>query len=262
VVQPQTPPYNVLVVGEELTARNVVRILLGSEGCRCTIVSNLQEGLTLIAHKNFDAIVFDAQNPRVQAEQLIRQLGEIHSHLLQRIVVITDEGNDSEVQNLIARYSFVPVQRKGLVQQLWAGVESLMRAPAAVSRLSQKARLIFDTFQDALCAGVRNAPVRSRHLLYAAGTLQVDLWIEPRAGSDHVTVTGQILDTALPDRRYSSVPIALQGCDGVVANTTSNEFGEFHLDFDFEPGVSLDIKMNPTSLVTLSLPKNSSGMTA
>jgi|SRR5690348_1790243 len=260
MAQPQGPQPNaldILIIGEEPTARSAVRILLGSAGCRCTIVSNLQEGLSIIGQKGFDAIVLDPQSANLQAGEAITQIGEIHPHLLERIVVITDEAGDSVVQNLVDRYSCLPVQRKYLVQQLWASVQSLLRPQALLSRLSHPARLVFDSFQAPLCAGVRNAQSRSRHLLYAAGTLRVDLWIEPQAGPDRVTLTGQILDAATPDRSFSSVPVALQGCKGSVADTKTNEFGEFHLDFSFDPRVNLDIKIGPTYLVTLSLRKDS-----
>lgn len=260
MAQPQGPQQHnaldVLVIGEEPTARNSVRILLGSVGCRCTIVSSLPEALSLIGQKSFDAIVLDPQRASSQAGQAIARIGEIHPHLLERIVVITDEAGDSEVQNLIDRYSCLPVQRKNLVQQLWAGVQSLLRPQGVLSRLSHTARLIFDSFQDPLCAGVRNAQSRSRHLLYAAGTLRVDLCIEPQAGSDRVALTGQILDAATPDRSFSRVSVTLHG-KGPVGDTTTNEFGEFHLDFSFERSVNLDMKISPTYLVTVSLPKAS-----
>jgi CheY-like chemotaxis protein len=260
MAQPQDPQHNgleVLVIGDEPSARNAVRILLGSAGCRCTIVSSLQEALSLIEKKGFDAIVLDPQSSGLQAGEAITRIGEIHPHLLERIVVITDEAGNSVVQNLVDRYACLPVQRKCLVQQLWAGVQSLLRPQPVLSRLSHTARLIFDSFQAPPCAGVRNAQSRSRHLLYAAGTLRVDLWIETQAGPDRVALTGQILDAATPDRAFSSVPVALLGCKGSVAETKANEFGEFHLEFSFEPRVNLDIKIGPTYLVTLSLPKDS-----
>lgn len=69
-----------------------------------------------------------------------------------------------------------------------------------------------------------------------------------------MALMGQILDAAKPDRSFARVPVAAQGWKSLVTNTTTNEFGEFHLDFNFEPSVSLDMRIGPTYLLKVSLP--------
>jgi hypothetical protein len=82
----------------------------------------------------------------------------------------------------------------------------------------------------------------------------VDLLIEVEAGSNRLALVGQILDSARPDRRFDGVPVTLQGWKGSVAQTTGEEFGEFHLDFDFESNVSLKIGISETNCITIPLP--------
>jgi hypothetical protein len=65
---------------------------------------------------------------------------------------------------------------------------------------------------------------------------------------------GQILDSAKPDRGFDGVPVTLQGWKGPVAQATAEEFGEFHLDFDFESNVNLEIGIAETNCITIPLP--------
>ena len=52
----------VLIVGEKPLARDDMRILLGSAGCECTVASNVDQALAVMAQKNFDAVVLDPQS--------------------------------------------------------------------------------------------------------------------------------------------------------------------------------------------------------
>jgi hypothetical protein len=82
----------------------------------------------------------------------------------------------------------------------------------------------------------------------------VDLLIEPEPGSHRLALAGQVLDSAKPDRKFDGVPVTIQGWKGPVAQATSEEFGEFHLDFNFESNVSLEIKIAETNCITVPLP--------
>jgi CheY-like chemotaxis protein len=245
----------ILIVGEEPLARDDMRILLGSAGCECTVASNVQETLSAMEQKNFDAVVLDPQSSSSQAAEVISRISRFHPNLLGRVVIITDEDRDSETRHLAERYSIPCVQRKFLLQQLWGSLETWLRPEAVFKDLAHVARLISDTFRDPLPAGVRGLHDGSRRLLYAAGSLRVDLLIEPEAGaSNRLTLAGQILDSAKPDRKFDGVPVTLQGWKGAAAQATTEEFGEFHLDFNFESNVSLQIRIAETNCITVPLP--------
>jgi DNA-binding NtrC family response regulator len=244
----------ILIVGEEPLARDDMRILLGSAGLECTVASNVQETVAQIEQKKFDAVVLDPQSSGSQAAEVISRINEFHPNLLKHAVIITDEEGDSEIKNLAERYSIPHVQRKFLLQQLWDSLEALFRADAVFQDVAHVARLISDSLREPLPAGVRGIRDGSRRLLYAAGSLRVDLLIEPEAGSNRVALAGQILDSAKPDRKFDGVPVTLQGWKGAVAQATAEEFGEFHLDFKFESNVSLEIGIAETNCITVPLP--------
>src|SRR5437016_1460462 len=245
----------VLIVGEQPLARDDMRILLGSAGCECTVASNVDQALAVMAQKNFDAVVLDPQSSIAQAAEMISRINEFHPNLLKHVVIIADEDSDSEIKDLAERYSIPHVQRKFLLQQLCGSLEALLRPEVMFQDVAHVARLISDSFRDRLPAGVRGLHDQSRRLLYAAGSLRVDVLIEPEAGgSSRLALAGQILDSAKPDRRFDGVPVTLQGWKGSVAQATAEEFGEFHLDFNFESNVSLEIKIAETNCITVPLP--------
>jgi CheY-like chemotaxis protein len=244
----------ILIFGEEPSARDGIRILLGSAGCECTVVSSVQQTLATLEQKKFDAVVLGPQSSSSQATEVISRINEFHPNLLRRVVIIIDEDGDSQIKDLAERYSIPHVQRKFLLQQLWGSLEALFRPEAVFQDVTHVARLISDSFRDPLPAGVRGLHDQSRRLLYAAGSITVDLLIEPKAGSNRVALVGQILDSAKPDRRFDGVPVTLQGWKSSVARTTAEEFGEFHLDFNFESNISLEIRIADTNCITIPLP--------
>ncbi len=244
----------ILIVGEEPSAREEMRILLGSSGCECTVASNLQQALGTMDQRKFDAVVLDPQSSSSRVTEVISRINESHPNLIRRVVLITEDGKDSVIGDLAERYSLTPVQRKFLLQQLWASLESLFRRETVFRNVAQMARLISDSFREPLPAGVRAVQNRNRRLLYASGSLMLDLLVEPEDDSSRIALTGQILDSAKPDRKFKGVPVTLQGWKGPVAHATAGEFGEFHLDFNFESSVSLEIGIAETQEITISLP--------
>lgn len=244
----------ILIVGDEPTARDEMRILLGSTGCECTVASNVQHALATMEQRKFDAVVLDPQSFSSPTAEVISRINEYHPNLLKRVVLITEEGRDSEIRDLAERYSLPQVQRKFLLQQLWASLESLFRPEAVFQNVTHVARLISDSFRDPLPAGMRGLQDRSRRLLYGSGSLRVDLMLEPETSSNRIALAGQILDSAKPDRTFDRVPVMLRGWKGPVAQATAEEFGEFHLDFNFEARVSLEIRIAESHCIRVPLP--------
>ena len=244
----------ILIVGEEPSARDAMRILLGSAGCECTVASSVQQGLATMQKRNFDAIVLDPQSLSSPAAVVISRINEFHPNLLKRIVLVTEEGGGSGIKDLAERHSIPQVQRKFMLQQLWGSLETLLRPDAVLQNVTPVARLISDSLRDPLPAGVRGLQDRSRRLFYASGSLTVDLLVEPEADSNRIALWGQILDSARPDRRFAGVSVTLQGWKGPVAQATADEFGEFHFDFNFESIFSLEIRIAETNCMTVPLP--------
>ncbi len=98
------------------------------------------------------------------------------------------------------------------------------------SRVTQIARLIFDSIRQPQLEGVRATGVTPRHYVYQAGTMLVDVWMEPASGSDPVSLTGQILEKSKPTQSLVNIDVRLHVGEAEVAATKTNQFGEFHLE--------------------------------
>jgi CheY-like chemotaxis protein len=244
----------VLIVGKEPLTRDDIRILLGSKGCECTTAANSQQAVAAIEQKDFVAIILDAQSSDSPAREIILGIDENHPNLLERVLVITEEGGSPETRRLVEQYSLPHVERRLLVQQLWGSLEPLLYS-GAFRYAANVVRLIFDSFRDPLPAGLRASEARGRRVLYACGSLTVDLWIRPEEGSHRITIEGQILDMAKPGHRLENTAVALHGPKGPMAHATTNEFGEFHLDFEIQPKVVLKIEDDRARGLTISLPR-------
>jgi len=87
-----------------------------------------------------------------------------------------------------------------------------------------------------------------------------DLSLEGQRDSQRITLVGQVLDAAKPELRLRSVPVVLQGLAGLLCIAKTSEWGEFHFEFNFEPGVSLEIGARENYRVSVGLPDSKSGM--
>jgi hypothetical protein len=110
--------------------------------------------------------------------------------------------------------------------------------------------LLFDSSRVVLPAGVRSSAAAARQLLYGVGEFRVDVRIEPHGNSGAVSIIGQILDFANRGARLLEVPVALVSNRKILAESATNEFGEFHLECDRESDFHLRVKL-PSKEVSL-----------
>src|SRR5260370_32677378 len=59
--------------------------------------------------------------------------------------------------------------------------------------------VFFDSFFQPAVAGARSLATGTTQMLYRAGSFQIDLQIEPKPGSNHMVVTGQLMDVSTPE---------------------------------------------------------------
>jgi len=245
---------DILVVGEDTSARDEIRVLLGSSGCVCTVASTTQQAHSAMDEREFDAVVLDAQSWTLLVDDVISRINESQPNVLRRVVLITAEGGDPLIAALAEYYSLTRIQRKLLPQLLWRNLQSLFRREAVLQYTVQVARLISDSFHEPLPAGMRSLEDRNRSLLYISGNLMMELHVEVTDGSDRVGLTGQILDSDRPSRTFEGIPVKAQGWKGPLAHATAGKFGEFHLDFNLETGISLVVGIAETQGITIPLP--------
>lgn len=104
------------------------------------------------------------------------------------------------------------------------------KAPRRILRLPIE--LIYDSFLAPLPAGLRSAWQRGWQALYRSGDCSVDLRVEPEVHSSRAALIGQISNHALPKNSMEGLPVYVRQGRLVVAETRSNEFGEFQMEYE------------------------------
>lgn len=123
----------------------------------------------------------------------------------------------------------------------------LAKAIYAPQRASQPAlgqriaELVWDRLRQPQLAGVRSLAASPCQLIYRAGEYVIDLRVESVAGSTRFSLAGQILNSVNPGRAVAEIPVILEGEKSVTAAT--NEFGEFHFEFDGGTAVRLSVNL-------------------
>jgi hypothetical protein len=127
----------------------------------------------------------------------------------------------------------------------------LPKKPWLLSRMMS--RLVFDTMQAPLMAGVRGEAQASRQALYQAGDYSLDLRLEQEGSYASVTLVGQVASAQMPAAELSNLPVAIVSRGTVLVQTVSNGLGEFHVEVPPEPDLTLFIQVNPERSIEASL---------
>ena len=92
--------------------------------------------------------------------------------------------------------------------------------------------LIYDSFLVPAPAGLRSTWQVGWQGLYRAGDCSFDLRIEPELSSTRAAVIGQISNHTLPTDKMEGLAVFLRSGKAVVAETKSNRFGEFQMEYE------------------------------
>jgi len=244
----------VLIICEESSARDTMRVLLGSMGCQCVVASTVQQAIAVLEQENPDAAIVDPRSSGFSAASILSEFDKIYPSLRGRVVVLSGNESAPEIKDLLQRYSLPRVSRDRLLQELWGSLESLFHPNKILRRIVGATQLVFDSFLQPMPAGVRGARLPDRRLVYQSESLTADLWLEPQSDSQRIALVGQIVDPARFDCQFDSIPVVLHGSKGAIALTTANKFGEFHFNFEFEPSVTLEIEVRGNHWVSIALP--------
>jgi hypothetical protein len=127
------------------------------------------------------------------------------------------------------------------------------------TRPSMLATLVFDSMQ-AMPAGVRASGAYSRHLLFAAQSMAIDLHVETASKAGWFLLAGQIADSSRPDQLPRPIDLSLVDGATEIRAFQTNEFGEFQCTFDRrqeltllfaleggEVALPLDVLFNPST---------------
>jgi hypothetical protein len=99
------------------------------------------------------------------------------------------------------------------------------------ARPSMLATLVFDSMQ-AMPAGVRASGAYSRHLLFAAQSMAIDLHVETASKAGWFQLAGQIADSSRPDQMPRRIDLSLVDGATEISAFQTNEYGEFQCTFD------------------------------
>jgi hypothetical protein len=109
--------------------------------------------------------------------------------------------------------------------------------------------LIYDSFLVPSPVGLRASWQVGWQGLYRAGDCSVDLRIEPELKSTRAAVIGQIANHVLPQVEMSNIPVCLRSRKLVVAETLSNRFGEFQMEYEQQSQLKLCITLPDSSKI-------------
>jgi hypothetical protein len=115
--------------------------------------------------------------------------------------------------------------------------------------------LIFDSFLVPAPAGLRATWQVGWQGLYRAGDCSVDLRIEPELKSSRAAVIGQVTNHVLPGVDMGNLQVCLRAGKLVVAETLSNRFGEFQLEYDENAHLKLCINLPDSRVIQFPLRK-------
>ena len=121
--------------------------------------------------------------------------------------------------------------------------------------------LIFDSFMMPAPAGLRATWQVGWQGLYRAGDCSVDLRIEPELKTSRAAVIGQITNHVTPELEMADLPVCLRSGKLVVAETLSNRFGEFQMEYDQQAQLKLFIRLRDAKNIQVPLKKLTSGPT-
>ncbi len=104
--------------------------------------------------------------------------------------------------------------------------------------------LVYDSFLVPIPAGLRASWQVGWQAMYRAGDCSVDLRVDPDLRSSRATLTGQVSSHVSPDRTMENIPVCLRAGKRTVAETLSNQFGEFQMEYDQQGQLELCIELD------------------
>lgn len=114
------------------------------------------------------------------------------------------------------------------------------RPPAPARRpLRLPWELVYDSLLAPAPAGLRSSWQVGWQALYRAGDCSLDLRVEPELHSSRAALIGQVSSHAAPETAMGDFSVVLKSGKLVVAETRSNRFGEFRMEYEQQKRLQL-----------------------
>jgi hypothetical protein len=149
------------------------------------------------------------------------------------------------------------VWRTGQNEAKYSPPEDLVRAvQASAAQYLPKPhmRLLFDSWHAPLPVLIRSAATAARHLIYQVGPVLIDVQTQHAEGGRRISVVGQLLSRAGEKKGLDNAPVRLTAGERPIAETLTNQFGEFHLEFAAEEAEAIRLKAAVTADGEIDIP--------
>ena len=244
----------VLMLGANPLVRDNVRVLLQSMGYHCLVAPAIKRAVELFELEKPDAPILDPQAADSPPGHVVASFHKRVPDLRGHFIAVIRKESDPDLLQVLDAYSVPKVRLETLFQELWPRLESILCRRTIPRQVTRGAPLVFDSFLQPSLVGIRSSQPLCRQLRYESDTLVADLSLERQKDSQHITLTGQVLGTAKGEPRLDGIPIVIQGHSGFIGIARTNEWGEFHIQFESEPGITLEIKARENFWVSAGLP--------
>jgi hypothetical protein len=131
-------------------------------------------------------------------------------------------------------------------------------APKKAKRSFEIPRLVFDSLWQPALAGVRSAASTPRQVLYRAGEISIEMRLEPEPSSERVNIAGQVTKSVAHGDGVTGAAVAVFSAKERIAETSTNQFGEFQLSF--LPAEGLHISFAVAAGKDISIPLDGAGV--
>lgn len=244
----------VLMLGANALVRDNVRVLLRSMGYHCLVASARKDALRLLEYEKPDAAILDPHFPDCSPASVVAMFHKRAPGLRGRAIVLLSEESDPELLEVLDAYSVPRVRLDALLRELWPCLDSLVHRVLHPRIVTRGAPLVFDSFLELPFAGIRSLERGCRQLRYESDTLVADFSLEGQSDSRRMTLTGHVLDAAQGELQVGGVPVVMQGHAGLIGIAKTNQWGEFHFEFEPQPGITLEIRARENFWVLAGLP--------
>lgn len=131
----------------------------------------------------------------------------------------------------------------------------LQQQPREDPHRDQHGILLTDSFREPLPAGTRSSHESSRLLTYRYKNKTIDILMTPEKESGRVLLVGQVTGDDTRMGKDNDLLVLLTDGMNTVARTTTNQFGEFQLEFEIMEDPGLQIRLREGSWVVIALGK-------
>ena len=246
----------ILLITEEPSLRSLISTFVVTMGCACAVASSTDVE-TILERETFDAVLLDADYSEIAVETVLLKTQESRPSLLTKILVIRSGLTAPHIIELIERHQLQQVSLESLLQQLWAVLQDIFTSPQRPKLTPHNmhtAQMVFDSFSWPAPIGLRVSRTDSRQLAYQHRTAIIDLLIEPR-GVGKIAIMGQVLQSTKQRGESDSLPVLLVNGMKTIARTSTNQFGEFHLECASVRDACVEMRLREGAWVSLPLGK-------